>query len=348
MPDLPSLPAMRQSRDAQVPGRVHTVTVRPARPGPLPGADPVVRRWRPSWPVDLATTLGPLAHGRGDPTIRIGPQGVWRATRTPEGPATIHCEVVRGEVHAHAWGPGARLELDLLPQVLGSEDDPSGFEKDAHPVMAGAYRRFGTGWRVLRTGRVLEALVPAVLEQRVTGLEAKSAWANLVRQFGDPAPAPGPDWQHRSAPALFVPPDGGDWGAIPTWAWHRAGVDPGRARTIVSAARRAEALERLSGRDPASAAAALRSLPGIGGWTAAEVAVRAWGDIDAVSFGDFHVARVIVHALTGRHGGTDEQLAALLMPWAGQRARAVRMLELQGGHVPRRGPRAAITDHRRW
>ena len=84
-------------------------------------------------------------------------------------------------------------------------------------------------------------------------------------------------------------------------------------------------------------------------WTAAEVAVRAWGDRDAVSFGDFHVARAVVHALTGRTDGDDDQMAELLTPWAGQRARAVRLLQLHSGHTPpRRGPRSTITDHRGW
>ena len=150
-------------------------------------------------------------------------------------------------------------------------------------------------------------------------------------------------------PTLVVAPDGPGWARIPSWAWHRAGVDPGRARTITTAAGRAEALERLSDRSPAEAGEALRSLPGIGVWTAAEVGVRAWGDRDAVSFGDFHLARAIVHALTGRTDGDDEQMAELLTPWAGQRARAVRLLQLHSGHsAPRRGPRATITDHRGW
>ena len=147
----------------------------------------------------------------------------------------------------------------------------------------------------------------------------------------------------------MVAPDGPGWARIPSWAWHRAGVDPGRARTITTAAGRAEALERLSDRSPAEAGEALRSLPGIGVWTAAEVGVRAWGHRDAVSFGDFHLARAIVHALTGRTDGDDEQMAEVLTPWAGQRARAVRLLQLHSGHsAPRRGPRATITDHRRW
>lgn len=147
----------------------------------------------------------------------------------------------------------------------------------------------------------------------------------------------------------MVAPDGPAWTRIPSWAWHRAGVDPGRARTITTAAGRAATLETLSERSPEEASRALQSLPGIGVWTAAEVAVRAWGDRDAVSFGDFHLAGAVVHALTGRMDGDDEQMAELLAPWAGQRARAVRLLQLHLGHaLPRRGPRAPITDHRRW
>jgi 3-methyladenine DNA glycosylase/8-oxoguanine DNA glycosylase len=300
---------------------------------------PVQRRWRPAWPVDLTATLGPLRHGRADPTLRIGPDGLWRTTRTPDGPATIRYAVSDGHVLATAWGPGADRELESMPTLLGADDDPTGFAAQAHPVMAAAHRRHGDRWRVPRTTRTLEALVPAVLEQRVTGLEASRAWRRLVTQFGERAPGPHAD--------LRVPPDGHGWAAIPSWAWHRAGVDPGRAGTIAAAARRATSLERLAGRPPQEATAALTSLPGVGQWTAAEVAVRAWGDIDAVSFGDYHLAGFVVHALTGRRDGTDGQMADLLVPWTGQRARAIRLLELHCPTMPRRAPRATITDHRR-
>jgi 3-methyladenine DNA glycosylase/8-oxoguanine DNA glycosylase len=304
------------------------------------------RRWTPTWPIDLTTTLAVLSHGRGDPTIRIAGGEVWRATRTPEGPATINYSRIGSQVLARAWGPGAEHELAAVPRVLGADDDPPGFDATAHPVMAAAHRRFGAGWRVLRTDRVLEALVPAVLEQRVTGREASRAWAALVREFGESAPGPGVG---PRVPGLVVAPDGPGWTRIPSWAWHAAGVDPGRARTITTAAGRAAALERLAQRPADEAGTALRSLPGIGVWTTAEVGVRAWGDRDAVSFGDFHLARAIVHALTGRTDGDDDQMAELLTPWDGQRARAVRLLQLHSGHAaPRRGPRAPITDHRGW
>ena len=305
----------------------------------MPAEVPHERVLRLGRTVDLIATLRPLRHGHWDPTMRLDPHGVWRTTRTPDGPATVHFAVGGdASVLVRAWGPGAELELDQAAQVLGAGDDPTGFPADAHPVMAAAYLRYGQGWRVPRTGRVLESLVPAVLEQRVTGLEATRAWSRLVRQFGERAPGPA---------GLWLAPTGAGWAGIPSWAWHRAGVDPGRARSIVTAAGRAAALERLTLRAPADAVAALTSLPGIGGWTAAEVAVRAWGDRDAVSFGDFHLAAFVVHALTGERGGTDEQMADLLRPWAGQRARAVRMLELHCPRPPARGPRATVTDHRR-
>ena len=310
----------------------------------------VERRWRPSWPVDLVSTLGVLRHGAGDATLQVRASEVWRTTRTPAGPATIAYVRVGPDVLARGWGPGAALELDILPMVLGQADDPTGFDAQAHPVMSEAYRRFGAGWRVPRTSRVLEALVPAVLEQRVTGKEATRAWSTLVRQYGEPAPGPASAGAGSAeAPQLFLAPDGASWARIPSWAWHRAGVDPGRARTVVAAAARAGTVEQLSERAPDEAARALRSLPGIGVWTAAQVGARAWGDRDAVPFGDFHLARVVVHALTGRTDGTDEEMAALLTPWSGQRARAVALLQQQVGHsLPRRAPRATITDHRRW
>ena len=312
---------------------------------PAPAAPVRERRWRPGWPIDLARTLAPLVHGRGDPTIRLAPGGAWWATRTPEGPATLHLARSGPDVLARAWGPGSDAALSAVPEVLGAHDDPSGFPADAHPVMAAAHARFAAGWRILRTRRVLDSLVPAVLEQRVTGLEATRAWRDLVAGHGEPAPGAG--WVPGCPVDLRVPPDAAGWRSVPSWEWHRAGVDPGRAATVLRAAQRERAVELLSDQPPDRARTALCSIRGVGAWTAAEVAVRAWGDPDAVSFGDYHLAGTVVHALTGQRGGTDEQMAELLAPRAGQRARAVALLVMHAGPPPRRGPRATVTDHRR-
>jgi hypothetical protein len=161
----------------------------PDTTGPASAASIV---WRPGWPIALGAILGPLAHGSHDPTVRISPGAVWRATLGPHGPATVCYRLCGQDVQVSAWGPGAQLELELAPTVLGAGDDPSGFAWDAHPLMAAARRRHGLGWRAPRTCRTWEALAPAILEQRVTGREAKAAWSRLVRRFGSPAPGPGP------------------------------------------------------------------------------------------------------------------------------------------------------------
>jgi 3-methyladenine DNA glycosylase/8-oxoguanine DNA glycosylase len=237
---------------------------------------------------------------------------------------------------AQAWGPGAGWLLEALPGLLGAADDPSGFRPE-HPVLAEAVRRHA-GFRVGRSGRVLEALVPAVLEQKVVGLEAFRAWRLLLRRFGLPAPGPAPA-------GMRVCPPAATWAAIPSWEWHRAGVEGIRAATIRAAARVAGRLEQLAVRSPADADRALRSLSGIGVWTSAEVRQRAFGDPDAVSVGDYNLPGAVGWALAGRVVD-DAGMLELLAPYAGHRYRATRLIELTGIRPPRRGPRNSVRDYR--
>ena len=317
----------------------------PTTPTPTGTDAALERRWLPGRPVDLWATLGPMRRGHGDPTFRYGGRtgssGLWRTTRAPDGPATLRL-VVRpadGEVLGTAWGPGADWALDRLPALLGAGDDPGGFVP-VHPVLRDTWRA-RPGWRVPRSGRVLEALLPAVLEQKVTGREAWRAWRWLVRRYGEPAPGPAglvPD-------GLQVAPDAATWGRVPSWDWHRAGVDLSRSRTAVTAAGRAGRLEGLAGRAPAAAGTALRTLPGVGAWTAAEVGQRAFGDADAVSVGDFHLASQVGWALVGEKVDDDAMLE-LLEPYRGHRYRVQRLVEMSGAGPARRGPRYAGRDYR--
>jgi 3-methyladenine DNA glycosylase/8-oxoguanine DNA glycosylase len=193
--------------------------------------------------------------------------------------------------------------------------------------------------RLGRTDRVLEALVPAVLEQKVVGIEAQRAWRRLLHWFGTPAPGPAPA-------GMRVFPSPAVWAAIPSWDWHRAGVEPVRARTIAGAARAAQRLEQAGSLPGAEADSQLRSLPGIGPWTSAETRQRACGDPDAISVGDYHLPAMVGWTLTGMRAADDASMLALLEPYAGQRYRASRLIELGGGQPPRRGPRTAARDYR--
>jgi 3-methyladenine DNA glycosylase/8-oxoguanine DNA glycosylase len=277
--------------------------------------------------------------GRGDPTYKIDLQGRhWRALGTPEGPATlvIQARPAEGEVYAAAWGKGRDWALAQVPAMLGADDDPSSFEPRV-PVLQELWRqhahhRFG------RTGLVMEALVPAIIEQKVTGQEAFGSFRNLVQRFGNAAPGPGHDLK------LQLQPDAETLRAIPSWEWLKLSIDPARSRAVVMAARNAAALERTLELDPAGAERALCSQPGIGEWTAAEVRQRAFGDADAVSFGDYHVAKDIGWVLRGEPM-TDDELREYLEPWRPHRGRVQALLALGGRHRPRRGPRRAPRTH---
>lgn len=276
--------------------------------------------------------------GMGDPTFREADGGTWRATRTPLGPATLWVGRLEpdGTVPARAWGPGASWVLDSLPALLGADDDLEGFDA-RHPLVVEGQRRH-PHWRLSRTGLVMESLVPSVIEQKVTGQEAFAGFRRLVRRFGDPAPGPGDEL------GLFVQPAPEVLRSIASWEWLSLHVDPARSRTLVTAARVAASLERLADRDGAAADRALRSLPGIGEWTSAEVRQRALGDPDAVSFGDYHVAKDLGWAVTGAPF-SDEQMADFLEPWRPHRGRVVTYVLLAAGHRPRRGPRMAPRTH---
>lgn len=299
------------------------------------------RAWQPGRPVSVLAMLRQQRRGGGDPTHRLDVAGRhWRASRTPDGPVTLEIasQDAAGIVRARAWGPGSAWALDQLPALLGDLDDWSGFEA-RHPVLA-EVRRHHPHLRLGRTGRVLEALVPAIIEQKVTGQEAFAGFRALVRRHGEPAPGPG------HAVGLMLPPDAATLRAVPSWEWLRLHIDPARSRAVVTAARRAEALERITGVAGSEAERRLRSLPGIGVWTSAEVRQRAFGDPDAVSFGDYHVAKDVGWALEGEPFD-DAQLAAYLEPWRGHRGRVPFLVAAGRLHRPRRGPRMSPREHLR-
>lgn len=290
------------------------------------------------FPLDVRGVLAPLRRGRGDPCLRHDEGGrTWVAANTPDGSGTLVLRV-RGDgtVEARAWGDGAGFLLDGLPALLGAADDDTGFVAH-HDVVAEARRRSPL-LRLTSTGRVWDALVPAVLEQKVTTHEARRSWRELCRWFGEPAPGPAPA-------GLRVPPSAAAIRSVTEWQWHRAGVDLRRRTTLVAAARVASRLERAAALRGERGRALLRAVPGIGVWTAAEIAQRAWGDPDAVSFGDFHVPSIVGYALLGRPLD-DEGMAEVLAPYAPQRQRVVRYLEAAGHTRPRFGPRYPVRDYR--
>ena len=289
------------------------------------------------FPVNVPLTLSVHRRGGGDPTYATDAAGaVWRTSLTPDGPATLSVGSRDAVITARAWGPGAGWLLDRVPGWLGFHDDRSGFA--AHHRVVGELALRYEGLRVGRTGRVFEALVPAVLEQKVVGREAHRAWRFLLLKYGEPAPGPAPV-------GMRVVPPPRSWARVPSWDWHRAGVEGVRARTIINAAAAAARLEEAVDLDSAEADRRLRSLPGIGVWTSAEIRQRATGDPDAVSVGDYHLPNVVGWTLA-RRKTDDAGMLELLVPYAGHRYRVTRLIELGGSAPPRRGPRMSVRDYR--
>lgn len=295
--------------------------------------------YRPRGPLDLRATVLVHRRGPGDPTMLSEGGVIWRAMRTPDGIATLALSPAKDAVRATAWGPGAEWALAHVAALCGADDDDTGFDASRHPLIADAHHR-NPGLRIGRTDILFDALAGSIMEQKVTGLQAFGAWRRIVQWSGERAPGPTPR-------PMFAPPSLEGWRAIPSWTWHRAGLEPPQSRTIVAAAARGRSIER------ALAAAStgperdrvLTSLPGVGLWTAAETRIHALGDPDAVSVGDYHLAHEIGYALTGKRTDDDGMLE-LLEPWAGQRQRAIRLILASGVREPRRGPRLHPEDHR--
>ena len=300
---------------------------------------PVTTTYAPTQPVSLPQTLRPLSRGRFDPTFRVEPSGHWRTLRTPRGGATLHLARHQHGVDAAAWGPGAEWAIEGVPELLGSGDDWSELDVTGSPFLAEAWRR-NPGLRLLRTRQVFEMLLAAIFEQKVTGKEARNSWRLLISKYGEEPPGPAPS-------GMMVFPSAETWRRVPSWEWHRAAVGPERSVTAMRAAVVASSLERTleHGRDGAAVAKKLRSIPGIGVWTAAETTQRAHGDADSPSVGDYHLPAVVGWALIGK-AVDDDGMLELLAPWQGHRQRIMRLIEASGFAKPRFGPRMTVQDHR--
>lgn len=287
-------------------------------------------------PIDVPGTLSGLRRGTHDPSCRFLRDGIWRASRSPAGPATIRLVVHADRVEATAWGDGAEAALAAVPNLIGVHDDLGGFEPERHRVVARLWRDHGD-LRVPRSGAVTEALVASVLEQRVTTFEARRAQGQLVARWGEPAPGP---------TDLMLPPDPEVLAGVAYYDLHVLGVEKKRADTVRRVAASARRLDALALLPAAEAHKRLLLLAGIGPWTAAEVALVALGDPDAVPVGDAHLSADVTYALTGEAVDDDEAMLEALEPFAGHRGRVVRLIGAGGLHAPRHGPRYAPRDIR--
>jgi 3-methyladenine DNA glycosylase/8-oxoguanine DNA glycosylase len=282
-------------------------------------------------PIDIVETLRPMRQGTNDHTTRFAGGGVERASRTPDGPVSLRLLPQEGGVRVEAWGPGADWVLERAPGWCGALDDDADFDPPRGLVRE-LWRR-NRGLRIPRTGLVVERLIPVVLEQKVTSVEARRAYQRLTRALAEPAPGP---------LGLTLPPDPSRVLSLPSYAFHRFGVEARRVATVHEVCRRAAWFDGLAEISNGAASAKVQLVRGLGPWSAAKVARIALGDADAVSVGDFHVPHMVSWALAREPRATDDRMLELLEPYRPHRGRVQRLLE--AGHVaaPAFGPRMEI------
>ena len=293
------------------------------------------RRIRLPFALDLAGSVGALRRGRGDATCRVSPTEVWRSSRVPGGPATLHLRLTGQHLEAEAWGEGATAMLDAVPALVGLHDDTSGFNP-TDDLVARLWRTFGRR-RIVRSLAITDALVSSILEQRVTTMEARRAQRQLVARWGEPAPGPG---------GLRLAPDPEVLAVLPYYDLHPLGVERKRADAIRRVAAEAGRLDALVALPVPEAHQRLTRTVGVGPWTAAEVALVALGDADAVPIGDIHLPSDVTYALTGTAVRSDDAMLEALAPYAGHRGRVIRLLGAAAIHAPRRAPRYSPRDTR--
>jgi 3-methyladenine DNA glycosylase/8-oxoguanine DNA glycosylase len=287
------------------------------------------RRINLAHPVDLRRTVFPLVRGSGDPTTKVDGRIVWRSLRTADGPATLRlAQRDRREIEVEASGPGADRAVDeVAPGLVGALDDPDAFVPRNEPIV-GIWRDHRDV--LLTRTDPFPVLIAAILEQKVTGVEARKAWREIVLATSDAAPGD---------VGLRLPPEAERLATIPPWQLTKLGVVHRRASTLREVARHPKKIAALVHATPDEARAFLSKLPGIGPWTTAEVCRLALGDPDAISLGDYHLPHIVSWAFEGEPRGTDERMLELLEPYRGQRGRVEILLEASGITAPAFGPK---------
>ena len=289
--------------------------------------------------------LTQLRNGFNDPTTRVmtsshaAPNSarIERAALTPCGPGSILLEVgANNEITGQAWGEGADWLWERSTKLAARHHVCALSEEffSHHPPVVQALRMSGL-LHLPATDSPYHEILPAILGQRITATQAHAQWRRLCETYGESAPGP---------LDLLLPPTPERLKKIPSWEFHQLGIEEQRARTLHTAARYVDYIDRTRELSGPRAREALMKLPGIGVWTAAVTVGVSHGDPDALPVGDFHVKNTVAWALTGQARGTDEEMIELLHPYDGQRWRVVRMLERSGFAAPRFGPKRRLLD----
>lgn len=280
----------------------------------------------PIWPVRLPAPrwdrlarrrdgiLERLIHIDGQPVV-LRAWSAGRAVRMAAD-APTHELAERGLARLRFW---TAVDDDLRPFADRFGRDP----------LIGRSIREAPEWRPHRTPMPFEALVWAICEQLITGERATAIQRRLTARLGRRdavtglADAPSAHALARAVPAALRACD----------------LSAARALTMIRAARevasgRVDLLDRARRAD---GHARLRTLPGIGSWTVACLALHGEGDADALPSGDLAYRLLVGHIRAGRPAPPVDEatVEAFFARYAGWRA-------LAGAHMLRIGAEGVL------
>jgi AraC family transcriptional regulator, regulatory protein of adaptative response / DNA-3-methyladenine glycosylase II len=315
--------------------------------------------YRPPYDWDAVLTF---LKARATPGVESVEPSRYRRTITVDG-AHGAIDVSRVESGAaiclEVRFPDARALLSIVERVrrvfdLGADPAVIGEHLGADPLLRGPLARHA-GIRVPGAWDGFELAVRAILGQQISVRAATTLAGRIASMFG------------ASAPDFAAGSEGSEpWRLFPTparladAAIERAGVMTARAEAIRSLARQVLDGSITFGPciDGRAAIAALSALPGIGGWTAEYIAMRALGEPDAFPRGDL-VLRRLAGGLTARELDRRSEVwrpwraYAVMLLWQsavdeGEKARRTRHAHAEGGSAlhdgDRRGARVVAVD----
>ncbi|MBX3229938.1 MAG: hypothetical protein KIT84_26110 [Labilithrix sp.] len=231
--------------------------------------------------------------------------------------------------------------IDAGRRIAAVDDDPTELVQRIrkHPVLGPLAHGDA---RIAQTPTVFESFAIGVIEQLVTGVEARDAIRRLWRVAGEAV----------AGTKLVAAPSAKAVHRVPMWQLHEIGIGARRAVTLHRGAGRGAALERLRDVAPEVAVEKVQSVPGIGPWTANQIARSGLGWADAVPVGDFWAPFTITAALSGEElprtapAEADARMLELLEPFRPHRARVAILLERRD-FERRTWPLPRVDPHRR-
>jgi 3-methyladenine DNA glycosylase/8-oxoguanine DNA glycosylase len=278
----------------------------------------------------LCQSLSHAGRGVRDPCLVVrGHEACW-GLQGPSGPLAVSARQHDEHLSIDLFGVDADWLEPRLANMFGLTDQPTDF-CPTPPHLRALAKKYA-GLHLLRAPLLLTRLVQVVLLQLITFHEATRAWRRLIEFAGHTAP---------TITQLRCPPNARQLAEIPVARYVSFGISQKQARTVVEVARAHHFVERLVNTSTAEFVRSLQQIPGVGPWTANYVAGTAGGHADAQLLGDFHLPNTIAWMLAGEARADDPRMLELLQPYSPHRFRIVRWSWAEGGHAPRRGPRAS-------